>query len=67
MLAQLLLYITLDNVEGGSPREGKRERGGGRGQREGEKEREGGGWATMLDMLISNNKEQRWLRCIFIV
>ena len=52
---------------GGSPREGKRERGGGRGQREGEKEREGGGWATMLDMLISNNKEQRGLRCIFIV
>ena len=45
MLAQLLLYITLDNVEGGSPREGKRERGGG-GVEGAARGREGtrGGW-----------------------
>ena len=67
MLAQLLLYITLDNVEGGESKRGKAREGGGGGGSERERRNERSGWATMLDMLISNNKEQRWLRCIFIV
>ena len=43
MLAQLLLYITLDNVEGGESKRGKAREGGGEGAARG---REGtrGGW-----------------------
>ena len=50
-------------------RESEREGGGGGGGGGSERERrnERSGWATMLDMLISNNKEQRGLRYIFIV
>ena len=42
MLAQLLLYITLDNVEGGESKRGKAREGGGGGGSERERRNERG-------------------------